>query len=315
MKRLFLCVSAAIFAFSVTAQELNIGSFNIRNGVNLREGQERPTEKKNDYSRFDGWSDRKQYVGDLINLEAFDVFGSQEVKHEQLMDMAAMLPDYAYVGVARDDGASKGEYCPVFYRKKEFKLLDSGTFWLSETPGEVSKGWDGRCRRICTWAYLQRKSDKARFYFLSTHLDHKGKEARINGGKLVVDWIKEHCKGENVIVVGDFNVTQSSDTYKVFVDSGILEDTYETAKYKFAPTGTFNGFNPRRYTTHRIDHLFVSKGVKVDRWGVLTYHYLRTPTAEEAAAAQAAPKKKRYENRDVKCISDHYAIQSFIKIK
>ena len=313
MRKIFLGVMMAMFAFTAFAQELNVGSFNIRNSSPLRPGQERP--KKGDYSKFNGWDDRKQYLCDMINLEAFDVFGSQEVKKKQLDEMMALLPDYDYVGVGRDDGAEKGEYCPVIYRKKEFKLLDSGTFWLSETPDEVTKGWDAACYRVCTWAYLQRKSDKARFYFLSTHLDHKGKEARINGGKLVVDWIKEHCKGENVIVVGDFNVTQSSDTYKVFVDSGILEDTYETAKYKFAPTGTFNGFNPRRYTTYRIDHIFVTKGTKVSRYGVLTYHYFRDMTAKEEAMDTLAPKEIKGENRDTKCISDHYAIQSFITLK
>ena len=313
MRKIFLGVMMAMFAFTAFAQELNVGSFNIRNGGPLRPGQERP--KKGDYSKFNGWDDRKQYLCDMINLEAFDVFGSQEVKKKQLDEMMALLPDYDYVGVGRDDGAEKGEYCPVIYRKKEFKLLNSGTFWLSETPNEVTKGWDAACYRVCTWAYLQRKSDKARFYFLSTHLDHKGKEARINGGKLVVDWIKEHCKGENVIVVGDFNVTQSSDTYKVFVDSGILEDTYETAKYKFAPTGTFNGFNPRRYTTYRIDHIFVTKGTKVSRYGVLTYHYFRDMTAKEEAMDTLAPKEIKGENRDSKCISDHYAIQSYITLK
>ena len=313
MRKIFLGVMMAMFAFTAFAQELNVGSFNIRNGGPLRPGQERP--KKGDYSKFNGWDDRKQYLCDMINLEAFDVFGSQEVKKKQLDEMMALLPDYDYVGVGRDDGAEKGEYCPVIYRKKEFKLLNSGTFWLSETPNEVTKGWDAACYRVCTWAYLQRKSDKARFYFLSTHLDHKGKEARINGGKLVVDWIKEHCKGENVIVVGDFNVTQSSDTYKVFVDSGILEDTYETAKYKFAPTGTFNGFNPRRYTTYRIDHIFVTKGTKVSRYGVLTYHYFRDMVAKEEAMDTLAPKEIKGENRDSKCISDHYAIQSYITLK
>ena len=313
MRKIFLGVMMAMFAFTAFAQELNVGSFNIRNGGPLRPGQERP--KKGDYSKFNGWDDRKQYLCDMINLEAFDVFGSQEVRKKQLDEMMALLPDYDYVGVGRDDGAEKGEYCPVIYRKKEFKLLNSGTFWLSETPNEVTKGWDAACYRVCTWAYLQRKSDKARFYFLSTHLDHKGKEARINGGKLVIDWIKEHCKGENVIVVGDFNVTQSSDTYKVFVDSGILEDTYETAKYKFAPTGTFNGFNPRRYTPYRIDHIFVSKGTKVSRYGVLTYHYFRDMTAKEEAMDTLAPKEIKGENRDTKCISDHYAIQSFITLK
>ena len=313
MKRIFISAVMAVFAFTAMAQELNVGSFNIRNGGTLREGQERP--KKGDYSKFNGWDDRKQYVCDMINLEAFDVFGSQEVKHNQLVEMMAMLPDYAYVGVARDDGAEKGEYCPVFYRKKAFKLLDGGTFWLSETPDEVSKGWDGVCRRICTWAHLERKSDKTRFFFISTHLDHKGKVAQIEGGKLVLDWIKQNCKGETVIVVGDYNVTQDSDCYKVFANSGVLEDTYETAKYRFAPTGTFNGFNPKRYTTHRIDHIFVSKGTKVSRYGVLTYHYFRDMNAELEAMDTLAPKEIKGENRDTKCISDHYAIQSFITLK
>jgi endonuclease/exonuclease/phosphatase family metal-dependent hydrolase len=251
----------------------------------------------------------------LINLEAFDVFGSQEVKHKQLMDMVAMLPDYDYVGVARDNGAEKGEYCPVFYRKKEFKLLDSGTFWLSETPDKVSKGWDGMCRRVCTWAYLQRKSDKAKFYFLSTHLDHRGKVAQTEGAKLVLDWIKKNCKGQPVIVVGDYNVSQTSDCYKIFAESGILDDTYELAKYRFAPTGTFNGFNPKRYTTFRIDHIFVSKGTKVSRYGVLTYRYFRNMNAELQEMDTAAPKEIKGENRDPKCISDHYAIQSYITLK
>ena len=313
MKKIFISAVMAVFAFTAMAQELNVGSYNIRNGGPLREGQERP--KKGDYSKFNGWDDRKQYVCDLINLEAFDVFGAQEVKHKQLVEMMAMLPDYAYVGVGRDDGAEKGEYCPVFYRKKEFKLLDSGTFWLSETPNEVSKGWDGMCRRICTWAHLERKSDKTRFYFLCTHLDHRGKVAQIEGAKLVVDWVEKNCKGETTIIVGDYNVTQDSDTYKVFVDSGILEDTYETAKYRFAPTGTFNGFNPKRYTTHRIDHIFVSKGTKVSRYGVLTYHYFRDMNAAEEAMDTLAPKEIKGENRDTKCISDHYAIQSFITLK
>ena len=313
MRKLFLCAMMAAFALTAVAQELNVGSFNIRNGSPLREGQDRP--KKGDYSKFNGWDDRKQYIGDLINLEAFDVFGAQEVKHKQLVEIMEMLPDYAYVGVARDDGKTKGEYCPVFYRKKEFKLLDSGTFWLSETPNEVSKGWDGMCRRVCTWAHLQRKSDKTCFYFLSTHLDHRGKVAQIEGAKLVVDWIKKNCKGQPVIVVGDYNVTQSSDCYKIFSESGILEDTYETAKYRFAPTGTFNGFNPRRYTTYRIDHIFVSKGTKVSRYGVLTYHYFRDMSGELQDMETAAPKEIKGENRDSKCISDHYAIQSFITLK
>lgn len=132
MKRIFICAVMAMFAFTSMAQELNVGSFNVRNGGPLRPGRERP--KKGDYSKFNGWDDRKDLLCDMINLEAFDVFGAQEVRKKQLDYMMSKLPDYEYIGVGRDDGKEKGEFCPVIYRSKEFKLLDGGTFWLSETP-------------------------------------------------------------------------------------------------------------------------------------------------------------------------------------
>ena len=295
--------------------ELNVGSFNIRNGRPLRSGEVRPNGKKNDYSKYDGWDDRKQQVCDMINLEAFDVFGSQEVRKVQLDEMLAMLPDYDYIGVGRDDGKEKGEYSPVFYRKDVMEKLDGGTFWLSPTPEKPSKGWDARYNRICSWGVFRHKPSGKKVCFMNVHFDHRGVQARIEASKQIAEYVKTNCKGMTVVLSGDFNVTQHSKSYKTLVDTKVLKDTHDLAKYRFEPTGTFNSFNPNRYTTHRIDHLFVSKGVKVDRWGVLTYHYLRTPTVEEVAAAEAAPKKKKFENRDVKCISDHYAIQSFIKLK
>lgn len=303
MKRFFLCALMATFAFTALAQELNVGSVNVRFLT--------PRDNK----KHNGWDERKGYLCDMINLEAFDVFGAQEVKKQQLDDMLAALPDYRYIGVGRDDGANKGEFCPVFYRKDKFKMLDGGTFWLSETPDKVSKGWDGMCRRVCSWGYFQRKSDKTRFYFLCTHLDHRGKVAKTEGAKLVVNWIKEHCKGENAIVVGDFNANQNSKYYRVFSESGILNDTYDVAKYRFAPTGTFSAFNPERYTTERIDHIFVTNDIKVSRYGMLTYHYFRDMKGELKAMDTAAPTEIKGENRDVKCISDHYPVQSWITLK
>ena len=303
MKRVFLSALMALFAISAIAQELNVASVNVRFAA------------KGDYKRHNGWDQRKGYLCDMINHEAFDVFGAQEVKKEQLDDMLAALPDYRYIGVARDDGKDKGEFCPVFYRKDKLKMLDGGTFWLSETPDKVSKGWDGMCRRVCSWGKFLRKSDKSTFYFLCIHLDHRGKVAKMEGAKQVVNWIKENCKGENVIVVGDFNANQKSKYYQVFSESGILKDTYDVAKYRFAPTGTFSAFNPERYTTERIDHIFVTNDIKVSRYGMLTYHYFRDMKGELKAMDTAAPTEIKGENRDVKCISDHYPVQSWITLK
>ena len=323
MKRIIVSVLAVVVALSASAQELNVGSFNIRNGKSLKEGEARP--EKGDYKKYDGWDDRKQYLCDMINLEAFDIFGSQEVRKGQLDDMLAMLPDYDYIGVGRDYGDDRGEFCPIFYRKDVLEKLAGGTFWLSETPEVPSKGWDAKYNRICTWGHFRHKATGKKICFMNIHFDHRGVQARIESAKLMLDYVKKNCKGMSVIISGDYNVTQTSESYKVLAESKILKDSYDCAKYRFAPTGTFNGFNPKRYTNQRIDHLFVSKKLKVSRWGVLTYHYYRTPTPEEVAAAEAKfaaalaknPKKKRPggENREVKCISDHYAIQAWVTLK
>jgi hypothetical protein len=137
----------------------------------------------------------------------------------------------------------------------------------------------------------------------------------MEGAKLIVKFIKEHCAGENVILVGDFNVTQGSEPYNVFAKSGILNDTYEVAKYRFAPNGTFSGFNPYTYTTRRIDHIFTTNDIKVSRYGTLTYHYFRNQKGELKEMDTAAPKEIKGENREIKCPTDHYPIQSFVTLK
>ena len=123
------------------------------------------------------WMKRRHATPEMIRREAPDVFGVQEGLIDQLHYIDAECPQYARVGVGRDDGAEKGEFMAVYYLRDRFELLDSGTFWLSETPDKVSRGWDGACNRTVTWVELKdRKSGKEFFYF-NTHLDHKGKGA------------------------------------------------------------------------------------------------------------------------------------------
>ena len=310
MKRTLIYLIAAVFALSATAEELNVASFNIRNGKPLKPGQALP--KKGDYASYNGWDHRKAQLCDMINFEAFDLFGSQEVRKGQLDDMLAALPDYDYIGVGRDHGDHRGEYSPVFYRKDKFEKLDGGTFWLSPTPDKPSKGWDAKYNRICSWGIFRHKASGKKVCFMNVHFDHRGVQARLEASKQIVEFVKKNCRGVNVILTGDFNVTQNSESYKVLATSKVLKDSHDIAKYRFEPTGTFNSFNPQRYTTNRIDHIFVTKGIKVSRWGVLTYHYFRDKYAEQGIAA---PQKVKGESREVKCISDHYAIQAFVTLK
>lgn len=302
MKRLiFTLLIIASFALQSVAQQLNVASYNIR------------LHSKKDYPQGDGWRDRRDVMCDVIRFSDFDIFGAQEVCHDQLQDMLERLPMYAYIGVARDDGATRGEYSPIFYRKSRFELLDSGTFWLSETPEKVSKGWDAVCRRVCSWGYFKDKLTKKRFWFFNTHMDHKGKVARVEGAKLVVKKIREMC-GEraNVILTGDFNVKQGSDAYKTFAECGFMVDCYDVAEVKFAPSGTFNSFKVNNCTTSRIDHLFVTKSFDVKRYGVLTYHYWSSAGGGEVALKDA-PSEIKAEGRKVHLPSDHYPVNVFLE--
>ena len=136
---LTLCCSFISIA-ALQAQPLYVGEFNIRN------------DNAKDAAAGNGWAVRCPVVCDILKVESFDIFGTQEVLHNQLEDMLAALPDYDYIGVGRNDGKTSGEYAAIFYKTDRVKCLSSGHFWLSETPEVVgSKGWDAKYPRICTW--------------------------------------------------------------------------------------------------------------------------------------------------------------------
>lgn len=298
MKRFSIVLICAVAIMQIMAQTLNVASYNIR------------LHTQADYPSGNGWIDRRDAMCDLIAFMAFDVFGAQEVCHDQLTDMLERLPEYGYVGVARDDGAIKGEYSPVFYRKDRFELLDSGTFWLSETPDIVSYGWDADCRRVCSWAHLKDSTTKKDFWFFNTHLDHIGIVARENGVKLLESKIRLMCgENANVILTGDFNAAQNSVPYNTLAQSSILRDAYNLSPIKYAPTGTFNNFDIERHSSKRIDHIFVS-GFDVLRYGILTFHYwndnVKHGEAETLSAAEA-------HNPSIRLPSDHYPVQVILK--
>lgn len=286
------------------AQVLNVASFNIR------------CIAEKDAKTHDSWDERKQWVVDLIRWSDFDVFGSQEVTPAQMEYMKENLKDYASEGVGRDDGKHKGEHSPVFYKKDRFKRLDGGTFYISETPDKVSKGWDARYKRICSWVSLKDKQTKKTFYFFNLHMDHVGIVARREGSKVVVNKIRE-IAGEkaNVILTGDFNVDQNNEIFKIFENCGFMKDSYASADFRFVPTGTFNGFKASNFTTRRIDHIWVTNPIKVERYGVLTYHYYRPIGGSEDVVLRDAPKEIKAEKREIHLPSDHYPIQAFVRLK
>ncbi|HRQ50185.1 MAG TPA: endonuclease/exonuclease/phosphatase family protein [Agriterribacter sp.] len=218
---------------------------------------------------LNAWPNRKENVKALIRFHEFDIFGTQEGLIDQINGIAE-LDAYARTGHGRDDGKEAGEHSAIFYNKERFKLLDSGDFWLSETPETPGKGWDAKCcNRICSWGKFQDLQTRKTFYFFSVHFDHQGVVARKESGKLMVKKIQEIAKNAPVICVGDFNSTP--ETEQIQTMQTLLNDSYKvTQDPPYGPVGTFNSFRFTASMKNRIDYIFVSKGIKVLKYGVLT---------------------------------------------
>lgn len=261
-----------------------------------------------DSAAGNGWRQRVPVIADLIKFHRFDIFGTQEGLHHQLDTLRAYLPGYDYTGVGRDDGAAAGEHSAIFWRTDMFTLLDHGDFWLSETPDTVSIGWDAALPRICSWGLFRHNESGQEFMFFNLHMDHIGKLARLNSASLVRERIDSLANGRKAFVTGDFNVDQRSASYAALTTDSILRDCYEVADLRYAPNGTFNDYSTSGFTPSRIDHVFVTSGIRVDSYGVLTDTY-RTPLPDTQPRTTAeAPDEVEIIESVSRTPSDHFPV-------
>lgn len=198
------------------------------------------------------WSNRKQASINMVNDEQPDVMGIQEGCPDQIAFLDEHLPRYKHIGVGREDGKAEGEMMAIYYLTDRVELLDSGTFWLSETPDEVSKGWDGACKRTCTWALMRMKDSGREFAYFNTHLDHVGPTARAEALKLIVKRMGERVpKGMPLFLTADFNSTTDEPIFEPL--KAVMHDARAEAP-QTDPRGTFNDWG--RESDVVIDHIF-----------------------------------------------------------
>ena len=201
------------------------------------------------------WPQRKAAVAELLRQHAPDIFGIQEALPHQVRELAAALPDYAWLGVGRDaDGG--GEGTPVFYRKDRFTLLRSATFWLSETPDKPSRGWDAALNRICSTGQFEAIASRRRLWVINCHFDHAGPTARLESAKLVLSQIEKiNPDGEPLVLMGDFNAEPES-APMVLLKQHLSDSRDSSRSPPSGPSGTFSGFAAGGAVTRRIDYLF-----------------------------------------------------------
>lgn len=267
MKRILLILMAALMAIPQISAEkknesegLKVMSYNMRLGVG-KDGT-------------NSWQFRCPAT--IMMLEEFqpDVFGVQEAYDFQIKFVTEFARDYKCAGVGREDGKKEGEHMSIFWNKNTVKMIKWGTFWLSETPEEPSKGWDAACKRTATWALMKDKKTGKKFYFVNTHLDHRGAVAQKNGLQLIVDRIGEiNPEGYPMVLTGDFNVRPENPCLEDL--DKIMTSTRKIAK-KTDNMGTFNGWG-RAEKDNIIDYVYVSGFSSVPEYQTITKKFGEIP--------------------------------------
>jgi endonuclease/exonuclease/phosphatase family metal-dependent hydrolase len=259
---LFLSLTECSFGQN---EKLKVISFNIR--------YNNPNDGEN------SWPNRSERVKNFLWSESSDIIGFQEVLHNEVVELDRALFNYNFserqyvrVGVGREDGNTKGEYSPIYFRANRFELISSKTVWLSETPTKPSKGWDAACERIATFALLFDVNTTDTLLVVNSHWDHEGVRARQESAKLILKEIEALSSIQDIIFMGDFNCTPEDPALKkiraAFSDAGIGASS---------KVGTFNNFerasNPK---APRIDYVFY----KLKNLGFHSYKVGNTDVAE-----------------------------------
>lgn len=253
---LFLALMACGMVVAKSPAQIKVISYNIR--TIARDGD-------------NNWENRQHATRNMLNKHNPDLFGLQEAMTPHLKYLDKFFPQYSRVGVGRDDGEMAGEVMAIYYNTERFDLLDSGTFWLSETPKDVTRGWDAACNRTVTWVKLRDMKSSKSFYYFNTHLDHKGRVAQTESIKLIVEKIQEIAGiRATVILGGDFNVVPEDEIFAPLNDfMHAARSTAEVSEEK----GTFNGFSQRKLRSV-IDHVFYrGRRVKCCEYHVLDGDY------------------------------------------
>lgn len=259
MRNFFIAVATLVCLLPATysckkAETIKVMSYNIRLGV-ANDGD-------------NAWDLRKSATPAMLKDQDPLCFGVQEAYGFQIDYINETCPQYASIGVGREDGVEKGEHMSIFYKKDLVEVENWGTYWLSETPDVPSKGWDAACYRTATWALLKIKKTGTQFYYVNTHLDHVGVEARKNGLALIVERIAAmNPEGYPMILTGDLNVK---------ADNPCLEDLNKQMKSarvfaeKTTDKASFNGWGR---AAQAIDYVYYSGFKKCTEFDVVDQTY------------------------------------------
>lgn len=238
-----------------------IMSFNIRGAFHRSDGA-------------NAWHARSALNVQTIRRHNPDLIGFQELQSGNLQVYQAELTDYTYI-LGNHVSGEPPEYPAIFWKPARFDLLDSGAFWLSETPDVYSGSWDTNCVRAMTWARFDDKVDGGQFIHLNTHLDHISGWARTEGLRLILSRLSTIRQPDlPTVLAGDFNcnacdlatdASAADVNYCFLLDSGFSDTYLASGNSDAANSYTFHGFEGegfQREGTTRIDWIMTLDGAQ-----------------------------------------------------
>ena len=213
------------------------------------------------------WENRCAQLHAYLQDVSPDLLGMQEPVRNELCDVLKGIPGYAMVGFARDNGAEKGEYTPIIYKTRRFRVEASGNYWLTDTPDVVSKVEGSTHNRIATWALLVDKLTGARLLYTNTHLSYNSEAVKLAQIKV----LKQHMKELNDkygstlphLLTGDFNMQDTEDNYNYVLNWKIrMKDIWETTSDRW------HWLTGKNTLQGRIDYIYATTNVKgvMVRW-------------------------------------------------
>ncbi len=259
-RNLLLFASLLMAAFTASADTtLTVMSFNIRYGT---DGHGR-----------NSWGKRRETVANAIKHQQPAVVGLQECIDFQAEYLVAALPEYQWIGMGREaDGGH--EMTAVLYRKELLSPVETCNFWLSETPDVPgSRSWDSAYERMATQIRFMHRKTGVIFHFVNTHLDSRGKQARLEGAKLIAQHVASVPEDVPVFITADFNaLAEHSAPWHLFREAG-FSDAWLVAQKQTGPGITFSKFRaPKQDVNARIDWILVRGPVTVQRCETFVYN-------------------------------------------
>ncbi len=258
--RLFLiaaCLAGVACAgMPAQVQPLRVMSFNVR----------LPT----DADGADGWEQRRAQMVRMLREQDPDVIGTQELYALQADYLVAAMPEYTWFGRGRSGRPGDDERMGVFYRQDRLRVVESGDFWLSDTPevpGSIS--WGHPYPRMVTWALFEQVGDGRRFYLFNTHLPYREQDeaARLRGALAIVQRLRALPADVPVVLTGDFNTGPESAVHAQLTT--LLQDAWTAAPHREGPAGSFHAFSGQPQM--RIDWI-LSRGLRAEAVHTVTRH-------------------------------------------